>query len=131
MSRHHKIAFALSWMVLIFILSSIPGSYTGPEGGMFDLIKKVLHFCIFGVLALAYFRVFEGARYFTGRLRAAYVTSFVLAALYAMSDEYHQLFTPGRHASPYDVLIDSAGAVVFLAVLGVKRRSEKPYQTSK
>ena len=129
MSPRRNTAFALAWMVLIFILSSIPGSYTGPEGGMFDFLKKVLHFCIFGVLAYAYIRAFEGARFFVGRWRAAFLVSFILATLYAMSDEYHQLFTPGRHASPYDVLIDSAGSAVFLAVLYVKRRStELPKQ---
>jgi VanZ family protein len=129
MSPHRNTAFALAWMVLIFILSSIPGSYTGPEGGMFDFLKKVLHFCIFGVLAYSYFRALEGARFFVGRWRAAILASFILATLYAISDEYHQLFTPGRHASPYDVLIDSAGSAVFLAVLYVKRRStELPKQ---
>jgi len=124
MNSHRKTAFALAWMALIFILSSIPGSHTGPEGDIFDVIKKILHFCIFGVLAYAYFNAFGRARYFFGRPRAVLVLSFVLTVLYAISDEYHQLFTPGRNASPYDVMIDSAGAAVFLAVLNVKKRAK-------
>ena len=55
--------------------------------------------------------------------------SFVFCVLYAASDEFHQLFVPGRGASVKDVLIDSAGAligtVVVAAVTAVIRLSKK------
>jgi len=41
-------------------------------------------------------------------LRAA-LTAIIIGALYAMSDEFHQLFVPGRSCSLRDVLIDSCG----------------------
>ncbi|MCJ7831586.1 MAG: VanZ family protein [Dehalococcoidia bacterium] len=40
----------------------------------------------------------------------ALTLSFVLAALYAASDEYHQGFVPGRDASWADWGLDVAGA---------------------
>ena len=40
------------------------------------------------------------------------------AALYAATDEVHQLFVPGRSGQVSDVLLDSAGAIAGLALLG-------------
>lgn len=38
------------------------------------------------------------------------IWSVILAALYASTDEFHQLFVPGRSGQFRDVLIDSCGA---------------------
>lgn len=48
-------------------------------------------------------------------------TAFGLTVLYACTDEFHQLFVPGRAGQITDVLIDSAGALVLTAVLSKKR----------
>lgn len=44
--------------------------------------------------------------------------AWLLAVLYAVTDELHQFFTPGRHSSPVDVLLfDGGGAALSLAVI--------------
>lgn len=43
-------------------------------------------------------------------------TALVISALYAASDEYHQSFVPSRGASVHDVMIDTCGALVGLAL---------------
>ena len=52
-----------------------------------------------------------------------------LLAFYAMSDESHQVFVPGRTPSPIDVLIDvcggTAGILCFLFWTSRKRRKQK------
>ena len=40
------------------------------------------------------------------------VIAIVLTALYASTDEFHQLFVPGRSGQVRDVLIDSCGAAI-------------------
>jgi VanZ family protein len=45
-----------------------------------------------------------------------YFVAFVLTALYAASDEFHQTFVSGRSGQPLDVLIDSFGAIIFLII---------------
>lgn len=40
--------------------------------------------------------------------------AWLAATLYAMTDEYHQSFSPNREGSVRDVLIDSAGAAMGL-----------------
>ena len=45
--------------------------------------------------------------------------------LYAISDEVHQLFVPGRGGQVKDIVIDSAGAIVGISGFNgfIKRRS--------
>jgi len=43
--------------------------------------------------------------------------AFLLVALYAASDEFHQLFVPSRQALAIDVMIDTTGGIVGLLLL--------------
>jgi VanZ family protein len=89
----------LLWASLIFALSSIPSLGTGL--GTWDLVlRKLGHFAQFAVLALLIQRAIRNVP-----------AAIALASLYAATDEVHQAFVAGRHASPLDWLIDTAGAV--------------------
>ena len=74
------------------------------------LIRKVAHFSEYGLLSLTlvfYLRyMLEGKK-----LRVMAFTAWLLATLYACTDELHQMFVKGRGPSPIDVCIDSAGAL--------------------
>lgn len=105
MRRVVRLAPALAIMGLIFVLSAQPDLGTGIEG--WDLVlRKLGHMVVFGALFLALLYALPG--------RPA--SAAAIAVLYAISDEWHQTFTEGRHGSPVDVLIDSAGiALAWLA----------------
>ena len=45
------------------------------------------------------------------------IWAVIIAAGYAGLDEFHQLFVPSRTASPWDALLDTAGASVAQVVL--------------
>lgn len=48
-------------------------------------------------------------------LRHQFVTSFLIAFLYAVSDELHQTFVPTRSGTIRDIVIDTAGiSIVYL-----------------
>ena len=88
------------WAALIFSLSSIP--HLGTNLGTGDLIlRKCAHVTEYAVLAFLLARAI-------GRAAPA----FLLGVLYAASDEFHQSFVSGRHASPIDVAIDSVGLLI-------------------
>ena len=70
-------------------------------------IRKFAHFTEFMILAILIF--INVVEY---RKKNVALISFVLAVLYAMSDEFHQLFVPNRYGSIRDVLIDSAGCLL-------------------
>jgi len=51
-----------------------------------------------------------------GKKRNSIITiSFILSFIYAVLDEFHQYFVPGRFSSIFDIGIDSAG--IFFAAL--------------
>ena len=51
-------------------------------------------------------------------MRQAFL-AFAIAVAYAVSDEIHQLFVPGRAGMLKDVLIDSSGAIVGVVVFSL------------
>jgi hypothetical protein len=92
----------LALMGLIFFLSAQPDLSTGL--GFWDLVlRKLAHMTAFGLLALLWWRALPGRR------RRAGVIAVAISLLYAVSDEYHQSFVEGRHASALDVGIDAVG----------------------
>jgi len=97
----HWLPVAL-WAGVIFALSSIPSLGTGL--GTWDLIlRKGAHITEYAVLALLLLRA-------VGREAPA----LALGIVYAASDELHQAFVRGRHASPVDVAIDMVGLLLGL-----------------
>ena len=79
------------------------------------MIRKIGHMAVFGILARLLARGFTGSTLWSWK-RTFYASLF-LAFLYAGSDEYHQSFVPGRHASIIDMGIDTVGAWVALGLI--------------
>lgn len=48
--------------------------------------------------------------------------AFGLAVIFAVSDEWHQTFSPSRHGSFSDVLLDAAGAGSALLAIGLRQK---------
>ena len=92
----------LVWAAVIFAFSSIPSLGTGL--GTWDLVlRKLAHVTEYAILGALLLRAI-------GRP----VPAFAVGVLYAASDEMHQHFVSGRHASPLDVAIDAAGIAIGL-----------------
>ncbi|MDF1500876.1 MAG: VanZ family protein [Anaerolineales bacterium] len=103
---------ALLLMTAIFLFSSTPASRL-PHFGTIDLwIKKGGHATGYALLAFAYY--FALPPRLSPIYRAA--LAFIMALLFALSDEFHQSFVEGRTSSLRDVGIDSAGAALALLV---------------
>jgi hypothetical protein len=102
--------FSLLIAVLIagFILyiSSIP-SYGFPTG--LGLLPKVYHLVIFALLAF-----FLSLAIIRKQINNKYLIIIVLllSIAYAISDELHQSFVPGRHCAIKDVFIDTTGILI-------------------
>jgi len=107
---------AVMLMAVIFVFSSIPSNELPDFDWADRLVKKGGHALGYGLLALSYaYGLCSDAQPepAPGR-RKRYLAAFLLAVLYSALDEFHQSFTPGRHPSPWDVLIDSGGAALAL-----------------
>lgn len=82
-------------------------------------IRKLAHMTEFGILAMlayqtlgSYTKRWKNA--FGRFLQMRYVSAWSFTALYAVTDEIHQLFVPGRSGNPLDVCVDSTGALLAL-----------------
>jgi VanZ family protein len=96
-------------MGTIYLFSAIPSAEL-PDFRWADfVVKKGGHAIGYGLLALSYWR---GLGMKKGRMWLA----CMLATMYAITDEFHQTYTPGRNASVLDVLIDSLGAVLAILI---------------
>jgi VanZ family protein len=96
----------VAWAALIFALSSIPDLGTG-LGGWDLALRKIAHAMEYAVLGGLLVRAL-------GReLPAA-----VIGIAYAITDEVHQAFVPGRHGVPVDVLVDAVGVLLGVYLLG-------------
>lgn len=108
----------LAWMWVIFYLSAQPELPGPPEPLLDTLLKKSGHSVAYATLAFLWWRALSRGR---KAYRTTLVLAFVIAVLYGMSDEIHQSFVPGRHPSPWDVLIDAAGAAVAVGVIWLRK----------
>ncbi len=132
------------WMIFIFCLSAQPATQSDElsktvtkviietvdkvvdiktdDRPIIDLVKQFNHivrkyahggvYFVLGLLLVGALRQnnIKGFRLFA--------SSLLLCVIYAISDEVHQLFVPGRGAQVMDVLIDSMGAITGVSLYG-------------
>ena len=114
---------AIIMMAAIFTFSSIPSEDMPSFGGFDFSIKKFGHAFGYALLALAYQR---GLKH-TVQVQGSSISSILhkyrslvawfLAILFAVTDEFHQSFVPGRNPSIWDILLfDNGGAILGLLI---------------
>lgn len=94
---------ALAWMAMIFVLSS-QSKVPVPEVAFSQ--DKIMHLIAYAVLGLFLARGWPPAN------PRHYFYLIAAASGYGLVDEIHQSFVPGRDASIYDWLADTAGGVL-------------------
>lgn len=107
-------------MLVIFWFSAQPASELPTFHWAESVIKKGGHMIGYGLLALAYWRAFD----FREEKRWL---AWLLAVLYAATDEFHQSFVPGRNPWMWDVVVfDNLGALIALWLMNYFRRAKRP-----
>ena len=116
LTRNKLIIFLLMYMSIIFFLSHIP---SGTENQL-DYIRfkwltqelgNLLHIPLFAGLGYLWVKYFQ-CKLCTGK--SMVIKVLLICSLYALSDELHQYFIPGRFASFSDWLLDIIGVVLVL-----------------
>jgi len=99
------------WAAVIFAFSSIPSLSSG-LGAWDTVLRKGAHITEYAILGALLYRAL-------GREALA----LAIGIAYAATDELHQHFVRGRHASPIDVGIDAVGLALGMIVwLCVRQR---------
>jgi VanZ family protein len=134
---------AVAWAALIYAFST--GAFSGPNTSRFlvpllnhffpalsggdialihMLIRKLGHVSEYLILALLVLRALS--RETGGKLSPRRLAlGLLITALYAVSDELHQAFVPGRTASIADVSIDVLGGVCGALWFQLRKRGKK------
>ena len=127
-----KIILIVIWMIIVFIFSGQKGTDSGNTSRKFTIeiihiltgknialddpfiegiqlfIRKLAHFsvyCIGGFLIMSYAYTTEKTQ------KEKILYSIAFGGGYAITDELHQFFVPGRSARVLDVIIDTAGVI--------------------
>ena len=104
---------AILWITAIFIQSSISKLST-PDLG-FKSQDKLAHLVEFAILAFLLRRAFF--YYPNAKWREKwYLLTLLVGGCYAVFDEIHQAFVPGRTAVLYDVLADVIGVLIVINI---------------
>lgn len=89
------------------------------------IVRKSAHFTIFAVLGGLSFLTFIS--YNGLKLKTRLSVSAAVCLVYAVSDEFHQYFVPGRSCELRDVLIDFSGSLAAILIFYFIRRASKPH----
>lgn len=124
----------ISWMGLVFYFSSEVGNESSTTSGntirkiitFFNddikveelnyiveiyqpLVRKMAHFTLYTVGG---FLIFNFINKFKISKLKKIIISILIGVIYAITDEIHQYFVPGRSSKLLDVIIDSGGIIV-------------------
>ncbi|WP_135556619.1 VanZ family protein [Paenibacillus cymbidii] len=114
----------LSGVTIRYGSLTIDGAKDGPADVLEFFVRKGAHVAEYMLLAAF---VLLAIRH-TTRLgfRSSAALALVIAVAFAVTDEFHQLFAKDRGARPLDVLLDSGGACLGIAVYALiaKRRRQ-------
>ena len=86
------------------------------------IIRKLAHFFIYFVFSLMFLSVLDQYKFRSSR---KYLLSLLICLLYALTDEWHQVFVAGRGPGLLDVGIDFLGILVGLGVFALRMRKKK------
>ena len=114
--------FAAASTLLIIYVSSIPQqSFSGTGSLSEQIISNLLHIPAFAVLTFFWLKSFRRERY---EKRYLLSNSLILLGvfLFAISDEIHQSFVPGRTASLMDIGLNVLGILLGLGAFAVLKR---------
>ena len=132
--RYWRIALPIIVMIIIWIFSSINGAASeansmavaGFLGIPNFIVRKLAHVLLFGILGFTW-AVYMKNRYIdVFPSVGSIVFSVILVLCYAIIDELHQYYVPGREALPIDVLLDTlsglGGALLYTSIFSFRYR---------
>ena len=108
-------------MALIFVLSAQPGLRVSDDVSVDGPIRHVAHVVVYAILALLLLWAFD-AFSTDWRTRLALIAG-LLAFLYGITDELHQLTVPNRTGQAFDLVWDGLGSGIGVVIgLALARR---------
>lgn len=129
-----------SGIVVNFISQIIPSIKNMPEpdrtnfmeGALTTIVRKTAHFSIYtllGLLSMNFMLTFKEKIFYKIDLRCLVALAF--CTFYAITDEIHQYFIPGRSCELRDVCIDTLGAILGILVVKIATKIYRKFNKDK
>lgn len=136
-----NIIFVIIWMMFIFIMSSFNSNESSNQSNfivnilsnIFNIsnieilsfiVRKLAHYTEYTILGILVYNLIYSYN------KKIYI-SIIICIIYAISDEIHQLFVPGRSCQITDILIDSMGSVTGIILLYIIYKYKHKYIDNK
>lgn len=136
--KNINLLLVIGWMCFIFYMSNKPAEVSNGQSdfvlnllssiglnlnsvfGNFSItiIRKGAHITEYLILFLLLYNYLKD--YFINK--KLYIICFIIVIIYACTDEFHQLFIPGRAGKITDVIIDSTGAMIGILIMYLKSK---------
>lgn len=78
------------------------------------IVRKIAHFTEYFILGLL---IYHLVKQYRGISKTEIIWMILFCVIYAMSDEFHQVFIGGRSPKVFDVIIDSLGSSLSILIL--------------
>ena len=139
MKKILNISLLIIWMIFIFVMSSFSATESTNQSNIIVTIisstinisnphlltvtiRKLAHLIEYLILGILSYNVFKKSN------KNIHISTLV-CFLYAISDEIHQIFIPGRSGQITDILIDTIGALIGIIIISnVNKNSNKNLQ---
>lgn len=135
MKKKLSLLSVLIWMIFIFIMSSFDASESSAQSNIIVnfisnifninnieflslIIRKLAHFTEYFILGILTYNLIKN-------YRKKYYIAIIICIIYAISDEIHQIFIPGRSCQITDILIDSIGVITAIYICKLKHLFDK------
>ncbi len=102
----------IAWCVFVFTASSIPSKNIPALGMYFD---KVIHFGVYGTLCWLAHVAFHHQPNISLK-KYSLPAAIIFTVVFGLSDEFHQMFTPGRSAEVLDLVADTFGGLMYATI---------------
>lgn len=90
------------------------------------VIRKIAHFSIYMILAIFTYMFIEElnikSKSEKERLRKNIIYTCIFCIIYAIFDEIHQIYVPGRTGKVIDVIIDTLGACTGITIILIRNK---------
>ena len=90
------------------------------------VIRKIAHFSIYMILAIFTYMFIEElnikSKSEKERLRKNIIYTCIFCIIYAIFDEIHQIYVPGRTGKVIDVIIDTLGACMGITIILIRNK---------
>jgi VanZ family protein len=115
----------LIYWIILFILTSLP---TGLALETRNISDKLLHFGAYGILSVLLYLNMSFQNKFQLLKEYPATITVLIASLYGLFDEIHQMFVPGRSAEFLDWLADFSGSLLAVVITGYLIKKIKDFE---